>query len=85
MLFFIFLAQKNFQGFSDLWQFINADLPYNIKVYTKIVVNETIPDSGHAFPGYISKACTLINADIPGGFSNDFQVADDRILGFDIP
>ncbi|HKG97887.1 MAG TPA: hypothetical protein VKA97_08735 [Pyrinomonadaceae bacterium] len=61
----------------ELRQIVLDDLPDDFKVQTKVVVNNSVPQSGNLRPGDLRVNAPELFRQLSGSFADYFQIAGD--------
>jgi len=63
----------------ELWQIVLDDLPDDFKIQTKVVVNNSVSQSGNLRPGNLCVNALELFRQLAGSFADYFQIAGDAI------
>ena len=66
------------------WQLVSDNLPDDIDVDAKVVVDQLVSDSSHILPGNFRMAFAEGRRQPLGCFPDDLQCPNDGILGFGV-
>lgn len=64
----------------QLWQVTNDNLPDQIQLYAEVVMDEDIPHTCHQLPGNVVVVVLELDTELPGSFTNDFDIPNDSVL-----